>query len=138
MRRRRLLDLVPAGRLEVYAMFRDSYVDLDGTERVLHEYDVNAVVDPATFVVEDVAVAPRALPYGECVLAAASADRIRGRGAGTLREYVGIDLWGPTTCTHLNDLLRFLADIPHLAGELPAAGVAAPADEEEHGGRTSG
>src|SRR5512144_2073560 len=121
MRRRRLLDVAPAERLDVYAMFRDSYVDLDGTERVLHEYDVNAVVDSATFLVEEIAVAPRALPYGECVLAAASAERIHGRSVGTLREYVAIDLWGPTTCTHLNDLLRFLADIPHLAREIPAS-----------------
>jgi hypothetical protein len=115
MRRRRLIDVVPGPRLDVYAMFRDSYVDLEGTERVLHEFDVTAVVDPGAFVVEDITVSPRVAPYGECVLGAASADRVRGRAAGTLREYVAIDLWGPTSCTHLNDLLRSLADIPHLA-----------------------
>jgi hypothetical protein len=31
-----------------------------------------------------------------------------------------MDLFGPSCCTHLNDLLRTLADVPVLAAALPA------------------
>jgi hypothetical protein len=39
-----------------------------------------------------------------------------------LRAWVRSELAGPSTCTHLNDTLRGLADVPHLAGPLLAGG----------------
>ena len=61
---------------------------------------------------------PRALPWPECPQAAASASRLVGQPVGELRDFVRQDLSGTTTCTHLNDLLRSLADVATLAAIL--------------------
>jgi Protein of unknown function (DUF2889) len=121
MRRRRRLDLIDTGAsLAVDAMFRDSHVDPDGAETVIHEYGVRAEVDRATLVLDQVVATPRTLPFAECPVAAASALRVAGRRVAVLRDFVGLELWGPSTCTHLNDLLRSLGDIAALAPLLDA------------------
>lgn len=127
MRRRRRLDLIGGADLEVDAMFRDTFVDDDGLERVLHEYAVEATVDPVTSRVVSMTVQPRALPFAECPVASLSAQQALTRPAGSLRDFVDLELWGPSTCTHLNDLLRMLADVPALARLLPPPVDAAPA-----------
>jgi hypothetical protein len=48
----------------------------------------------------------------------ASARRIVGTTADDLRSRVRTDLTGTSTCTHLNDMLRSLADLPVLAAGL--------------------
>jgi hypothetical protein len=96
-------------------MFRDTHVDAEGTETVLHEYDVEVKVDPATLEVIESAATPRVLPWIECPQAVASAGRLVGHRIGTLRELVRRELKGVTTCTHLNDLLRSLDDVAPLA-----------------------
>jgi hypothetical protein len=121
VRRHRRLDVTPGAALEVSAMFCDTHVDDDGVERILHQYTLSAHVDPASQVVLDVTATPWVLPFGDCPLGAATAARIVGHPAGGLREYVALEYWGPTTCTHLNDLLRTLADVPHLAAAIAAA-----------------
>jgi hypothetical protein len=55
------------------------------------------------------------LPYIECPDAAASAGRLTGMSVAELRRRVRQELTGISTCTHLNDLLRSLADIGALA-----------------------
>ncbi|MGD9796588.1 MAG: DUF2889 domain-containing protein, partial [Acidimicrobiia bacterium] len=117
-RRRRRLDLLDGDPLGVDAMFRDSSVDADGTEGVLHEYTVSAAVDPATFRVVAADAVPRALPYQECPQAVASAGQLVDRDVRGLRREVGRELRGITTCTHLNELYRTFADIGALAGRL--------------------
>lgn len=121
MRRRRRLDVftAPDGSLGVDAMFRDTHVDADtGVETVLHEWWVDAAVDPGSQVVLRAAARPGPLPWGECPSAAGSAARLVGQPAGSLRDHVRTDLRGTSTCTHLNDLLRSLADVPALASRL--------------------
>jgi hypothetical protein len=59
------------------------------------------------------------LPWTECPFAAASAARLDGHAVGELRELVGREFKGTTTCTHLNDLLRSLADLARLVALLP-------------------
>ena len=115
MRRQRLLDVWIEDGLQVYAMFRDTYVAADGTARVLHEYELDATVDPATGLFTDCRARPRVLPWPECPGAAASAGRLVGRAPGEVREFVTADLRGLSTCTHLNDLLRSLASVVPLA-----------------------
>ncbi|MGH9092969.1 MAG: DUF2889 domain-containing protein [Acidimicrobiales bacterium] len=132
MRRRRRLDLVaPAdggdGGWLVDAHFRDSYVDPEGRESVLHEYTVAGEVRPAAGVVVAMAARARVLPWTECPGAVASAGRLVGMALGDLRARVRQELVGRSTCTHLNDTLRAMADLPALAGALsaglaPAAG----------------
>jgi hypothetical protein len=121
MRRRRLVEVTrgdPLRPLRVHAMFRDSHRGSDDIETVLHEYTVDAEVDPDTLVVLDCEATPRTLPWAECPAAAASAGRLRGQPVEGLRDFVRRELSGTTTCTHLNDLLRSLADVASLATAL--------------------
>jgi hypothetical protein len=96
------------------AHFRDSYVDDEG-ETVVHEYTVVARVDAATEVFLEAEATPRVLPWFECPEAAASAGRLAGRSLDSLRAGVRAEFLGASTCTHLNDMLRALADVGGLA-----------------------
>lgn len=119
MRRRRLIDVHPAGGVwEVTAMFRDTHVDADGAETILHEYALTATVDAATQMFIACAAVPRVLPWVECPVAAGSADRLTGQSVGQVRSFVRSELRGTSTCTHLNDLLRSLGDVGALAARL--------------------
>lgn len=113
MRRRRLIDLDPDGT--VFATFRDSHVGEDGVQRVLHEYTLRATLSDG--VLHGVRATPQVLPWHECPHAAASAARLDGLGPdqvlAAMRGVRGID-----TCTHLNDLLRSLAGLTAMTGEL--------------------
>jgi hypothetical protein len=121
MRRLRCLDVWRDGSLvAVENYFRDSHMSTEGIETVVHEYTVNAVFDPRTaiFVSSDAVV--HTLPWVECPMAAASAARVSGLAAEGLRAFVRADFVGPSTCTHLNDTLRAMEDIPALAALLPS------------------
>jgi hypothetical protein len=111
VRRRRRIDVRAGGEITVDAMFRDSYFDEAGAESVVHEYGLMAKVDAATLVVTSAVATPRVLPYVECPTAAASAARIEGLHLDELRDRVRAEWVGPSTCTHLNDLLRSLEDV---------------------------
>ena len=63
----------------------------------------------------DAEATPRVLPWFECPEAAASAGRLAGRSLDSLRAGVRAEFLGATTCTHLNDMLRALADVEILA-----------------------
>jgi hypothetical protein len=117
MRRRRLVDVVRDEPLRVSAMFRDTHMDRDGTERVLHEYTVDAAVDEPGLIFRRCQATPRSLPWNECPEAAASASRLVGHAAGEVRALIR-GFGGTTTCTHLNDLLRSLGDVTVLASAL--------------------
>jgi hypothetical protein len=123
MRRCRRLDLVaPTGSSGwlVDAHFRDSHVDEEGCESVLHEYTVAGEIDPITGRVCSMTAQARVLPWMECPGAVASAGRLAGMPLRELREQVRRELVGRTTCTHLNDTLRSLADLSVLVGKLSA------------------
>jgi hypothetical protein len=115
MRRRRRIDVEPgAAGIRVDAMFRDTYADPDGRETVLHEYELRAVLDPAGLAVREIVAEPRVLPAPECPFAAESVLRLVGTPVDAVAEQVRRDLRGPSTCTHLNDLLRSLTGVPSL------------------------
>ena len=119
MRRQRLIDVTGSHPLVVHAMFRDSHKAIDGLETVLHEYSVEALVNRESMRVESCQAAPHSLPWPECPEAAGSALRLVGEEVHNLREFVRVNLSGVGTCTHLNDLLRSLADVTVLARLLP-------------------
>lgn len=122
MRRRRRLDVrAEDDVLHVDAMFRDSYMSPDGIESIVHEYSFVGTVDRDTLQVLEAHARPRVLPYVECPDAAASAPRLEGMPVGALRRRVRQELTGISTCTHLNDLLRSLADVGALSTALPTA-----------------
>jgi hypothetical protein len=118
-RRRRRIDVVAGDPLVVDGMFRDTAVDGEGLESVLHEYTVTAAVDPVTLRVVSSEAVPRSLPYQECPQAAVSAQQLVGHDVETLRTFVGREMRGTSTCTHLNELYRTFADIGALAATLP-------------------
>jgi Protein of unknown function (DUF2889) len=67
---------------------------------------------------------PRVLPYDECPLAVLNVPTLVGLPLSELRTAVLRRLRGPLGCTHLNDMLRALADVPGLAGRLLDAAAA--------------
>jgi hypothetical protein len=99
--------------------FRDSVMAPDGEETVIHEYTVDAAVDPDTMIVVACSAVPRVLPWRECPEAIGSAARIVGVRVADLRPEVRTQLVGPSTCTHLNDVLRGLEDVAWLTRALP-------------------
>ncbi len=130
MRRRRLIDLGPgrdssgSGDLLAQVRFRDSYWEPDGTETVVHEYGLTLAVDPASWLITAAEAVPGPLPAPECPSAAASADRLIGVRVDDLRDLVRAEFTGTSTCTHLNDVFRSLADLAHLWSLVPAVPVA--------------
>jgi hypothetical protein len=124
MRRRRRIDVWREGKdALIDCFFRDSHVDSEGAETLLHEYSLRAEFDPRTqrFVRCEAHVG--ALPWPECPNAAASAGRLSGAPAEGLRAWVRETFVGTTTCTHLNDTLRSLEDVGSLLGALEAHSV---------------
>ena len=135
VRRRRRLDLVSpersgnapsvfpteelSYRLDVH--FRDSHSDEDGVETVLHEYAVVGELHASQRRLESLSAEARVLPWRECPGAVASAERLVGSPVAGLRKHVRNDFTGVTTCTHLNDTLRGLADVDDLLDQLLVA-----------------
>jgi hypothetical protein len=121
MRRHRRVDVAPVdGGLEVDAFFRDSYWEPDGTEMALHEYNVAATVDAASLTLASVEATPRVLPFPECQWAPEHAVLMVGRPIDTFRTQVQTTLTELQACTHLNDMLRCLTEVPALAAAIAA------------------
>jgi len=116
MRRFRRLDLRPvdAASADFDAHFRDSHVDGDGVETIVHEYTVEGSIDASTRTVATVEANVRVLPWQECPGAIGSATRIEGMTLSQIRDRVRAEFVGISTCTHLNDTLRAIADLDAL------------------------
>ncbi|MBX6388133.1 MAG: DUF2889 domain-containing protein [Frankia sp.] len=127
MRRIRRIDVwVADGAAQVDAMFQDSATTPDGGRDAVHEYSLTATADAVTGELTSVAPVPRVLPYAECPLAVRQVDRLLGVRLDDLRSVVLDRLSGVAGCTHLNDALRALADVPYLLARLgggPVGGV---------------
>jgi Protein of unknown function (DUF2889) len=95
--------------------FQDSGLNPLGTRVAVHEYQVAVTVDPADMTVVALDATPRILPYRECPGAVNNIHRLIGRNVGDFRQDVLDTLPGILGCTHLNDVLRALADVPVLA-----------------------
>ena len=67
-----------------------------------------------------VTASPRVLPYVECPGAAPNASWMAGTDLRAMRTEVLERLRATDCCTHLNDGLRSLAEVPVLAASLPA------------------
>ncbi len=113
MRRRRRLDVLAAvdGAHSFEAHFRDSHVSDDGEETIVHEYLVTGLVDADTRTLSAVDATAQVLPYSECPGALGSAGQVVGWSLDQLRRSVHRELVGTSSCTHLNDTLRSLADL---------------------------
>ena len=98
---------------------RDLVTAGDGTVRVTRTAGLSATVDRDTRWILESRATPRVLPWQECPGAAQSAARITGMTLPELHSRVRRELHGTDTCTHLNDLLRSIADAQPLLDLLP-------------------
>jgi len=120
MRRARRTDIWRDGdRLRMDIAFQDSAYLPDSKTRVaIHEYQVDASADIATLTLHSVTAHPHVLPYRECPGAAANVGMMRGTSLAAMRLSVPATLSSVLGCTHLNDVLRSMADVPQLARKL--------------------
>jgi hypothetical protein len=119
MRRSRRIDVWrDEHEILIDAMFRDSCWAPDGSEVAVHEYRLEATVDPVTMTVASVMAEPRVLPYPECPGAAPNVVKLVGVPVADLRHEVLTHLRSVECCTHLNDALRALAEVPILLAPL--------------------
>ncbi|MCP1472407.1 hypothetical protein J3E64_004125 [Sphingobium sp. OAS761] len=124
MRRARRIDVWCDGDiLMVDAGFQDSGTSPQGGRRAVHEYRVYAEIEAQTGVLLSLQALPLILPFPECPGASIKATRMVGREISTFRDAVLEVLPDTLGCTHLNDVLRALADVPALARNLASAPV---------------
>lgn len=86
----------------------------------IHEYRISATVDPDTLEILTLEPEARILPFSECPGAILNAGRLVGSRLPDIRDTVLAQLRGPEGCTHLNDAMRALAEVPQLATYLAA------------------
>jgi hypothetical protein len=119
MRRARRVDVWEEdGEVRIDAMFRDSAWEPDGVEIAVHEYHLVGAADAASLTLTSIVAEPRVLPFDECPLAARNVDRMIGVPLRDFRREVLDRIQFTDCCTHLNDALRSLAEVPVLAGQL--------------------
>ncbi|RZK02535.1 MAG: DUF2889 domain-containing protein [Novosphingobium sp.] len=122
-RRARRIDVTrdASGLIRIDAAFQDSAKRKDGTRVAIHEYNIVATADPATLEILTLEPEARILPFSECPGAIHNARRLIGSRIAEVRDTVLGQLRGPEGCTHLNDALRALAEVPKLAEDLARA-----------------
>lgn len=115
-RRARRLDVWREGDLiHCDIGFQDSGSNPQGSRTAVHEYQVAITVDPSDMTLTSLDAIPLILPFRECPGAVANIKRLVGLGVADFRQDVLDKLPGILGCTHLNDVLRSLADVPVLA-----------------------
>ena len=107
-----------AGLIRIAAAFQDSAKRQTQGRVAIHEYNIVATADLASGKLLTLEPEARILPFGECPGAVHNTQRLVGRTLHEIREAVLENLRGPQGCTHLNDALRALAEVPKLAGYL--------------------
>jgi hypothetical protein len=118
-RRRRRIDVWRTeDTVEIDAHFRDSVYAAGGLEVALHEYAVRASAERGSNAVRSLEAVSKVLPFPECPWAAPYAGKLAGTALTELRASVPTALTELESCTHLNDMLRGLADVPRLESSL--------------------
>ena len=118
-RRARRIDVTRDGAvIRIDAAFQDSARRKDGSRVAIHEYSLAVTADPVTLEILTLEPEARILPFSECPGAIHNARRLVGSRITDVRDTVLNQLRGPEGCTHLNDALRALAEVPRLAAEL--------------------
>ena len=125
MRRARRIDVwidaARDGEIVIDSAFQDRCGDPDLGRIAVHEYLLQATIDSASMTVSSITPDPRILPFEECPSAVLTAQAIVGASVAKLRFTV-LELLAKTNgCTHLNDAMRALADVPVLIAHLQRA-----------------
>jgi hypothetical protein len=122
MRRARRIDVWREnGVILIDSGFQDSSTAPEGGRVAIHEYHLTATVDCETMILADVRADARILPYRECPGAVGNVGRMVGQPLAGLRLAVLEILMGTAGCTHLNDALRALAEVPQMVLALDRA-----------------
>jgi hypothetical protein len=111
-------------KVVVEAHFQDSCTLPDGRRMAVHEYLLHARIDHRTMLIDEIAADPRVLPFNYCPAAVLNVGRLVGTPVSDLRSTVVKELAREQGCTHLNDMLRSLAEVPHMLAPLTAAQMA--------------
>lgn len=106
------------GSIEIETSFQDSAPSPQEKRFALHEYTLRLSVSAADGIIRRLAATPHILPFFECPGATANAQRVVGTPLAAIRDTVLANLRGTEGCTHLNDMLRALGDVPKLAENL--------------------
>lgn len=115
MRRRRRIDAWrDGGLIHVDAHYRDSVWGPQQDELALHEYGLAAIIDGDSHEIRSIDATGLVLPFPECPHAVAHVDKLVGTPVDALRPRVQAVLAGIQCCTHLNDMLRGLSEVPRL------------------------
>jgi len=112
MRRVRRIDVWVDEVIHIDSFFQDSCTTPHHGRVAVHEYCVTATADLETGILLSVTADPRILPFDACPQAASNVDRMIGIPLNEFREAVLDRLPGTLGCTHLNDALRALAEVP--------------------------
>ena len=123
MRRARRIDVwvehnAAGDTIHVDSSFQDSSGDPEYGRVAVHEYGLMATADRTTGELTSVTADPRVLPFLECPGAIDNITRLVGLPIQELRSAVPELLGRTNGCTHLNDALRALAEVPILADQL--------------------
>lgn len=122
MRRSRRIDVWRDGdQIHIDAMFQDSASTPSGTRKAVHEYSLEVSADARSLTLTRVHATPRILPFPECPSAAQNIYRLLGLPLRELRAAVLEHLPKTLGCTHLNDALRALAEVPMMFDALSEA-----------------
>lgn len=118
-RRSRRIDVwQEEGEWVVDSFFQDSGTSPSGDRIAVHEYTITARVNVESGLVTAIQAVPRVLPFIECPMATLSVNRLVGQPIRDFRSLVNEVLPGIDGCTHMNDALRALAEVPVLAAQL--------------------
>jgi hypothetical protein len=118
MRRARRIDVQVGDVITIDSMFQDSSTVPAGGRVAVHEYRLTATADPHTGELLTIDADPRVLPYDECPLASRNVGKVLGTPLSELRTVVLEKFSGIEGCTHLNDAMRALAEVPILVRAL--------------------
>ncbi|MDP2014990.1 MAG: DUF2889 domain-containing protein, partial [Actinomycetota bacterium] len=100
------------------AFFQDAGTSPSGPRIAVHEYTIQASVNATTGIVTSIRALPQVLPFLECPMAAMNVGRLVGQPLREFRSVVNEQLPGIDGCTHMNDALRALAEVPVLAAQI--------------------
>ena len=118
-RRARCIDVWFEGEdIVISAFFQDSAVTQSGKRCAVHEYLLSARADRHTATLRAISADPRILPFDVCPSAILNIGRMIGTPLAGLRRAVVEKLPRTDGCTHLNDMIRALAEVPQLAAAL--------------------
>jgi hypothetical protein len=114
LRRARRIDVRLEDDIVIDSAFQDSATSRAGGRAVVHEYRLTARADPKTLRLRSIDAEPRVLPFVECPNATHNVALLLDTPLPQLRDKVLVELKGTAGCTHLNDALRALAEVPTL------------------------